>query len=80
MKLWLPQEHKETRMHALARESNALDYVFRGSFKNIIQAVAEAFKNVGSCLFAPFPVEDKVASKTNEIHGMVQLPWWSPVH
>lgn len=48
IKLWLPQEHKETRMHAFARESNALEYVFRGSFKNIIQAVADAFRNVGS--------------------------------
>lgn len=67
-------------MPALARESNGLEYVFRGSFKKMIQAVAEAFKNVGSCLFAIFPVEDKMASKTNEICGMVRLPWWSLVH
>lgn len=80
IKLWLPQEHKETRMHALARESNGLEYVFRGSFQKMIQAVAEAFKNVGSCPFAIFPVENKVASKTNEIRGMVQLPWCSLVH
>lgn len=61
-------------MHALASESNAFECGFRGSFKNIIQAIAEAFKNDGSCLFTLLQVEDKVASKTNEIHGMVQHP------
>lgn len=68
------------RMHALARESNGLEYVFRGSFQKMIQAVAEAFKNVGSCPFAIFPVEDKVASKTMKSVGWFSFlggPWYT---
>lgn len=67
-------------MHALATESSALECGFRGPFKNTIQAVAEAFKNVGSCPFATFQVEDKVDSKTIEIHRMVLLPSCSLAH